>query len=184
MENTSESYYASRDEFNRLIQTNLWNTAKAAQLWYYMNRTCYNGLCRFSSRYGEKFNSPYGKYKNIKYVKNFSSVKAAIERWTLVSLDFSKIVTVEGDLIYADPPYDTEFTKYTAQDFKWDDQLRLVEYLCNSGQKIVASNQATDRIVDLYKSHGFDYKILDAPRRISCNGDRTPAREILAWKGF
>jgi hypothetical protein len=24
----------------------------------------------------------------------------------------------------------------------------------------------------------------DAPRMISCNGDRTPAREVLAAKGF
>src|SRR5258708_8050388 len=44
------------------------------------------------------------------------------------------------------------------------------------------SNQATKRIVALYRSLKFDLKFLDAPRRISCNGDRQTAREVLATK--
>jgi DNA adenine methylase len=40
-------------------------------------------------------------------------------------------------------------------------------------------NQATDRIETLYRKLGFVVWFLDAPRRISCTGDRTPAREIL-----
>jgi DNA adenine methylase len=31
---------------------------------------------------------------------------------------------------------------------------------------------------------GYDIRLLDAPRRISCNGDRTPAQEILATRNL
>jgi DNA adenine methylase len=48
---------------------------------------------------------------------------------------------------------------------------------------VVLSNQATDRIVKLYEKLGFKICILAAPRRISCTGDRKPAREVLATKG-
>jgi DNA adenine methylase len=46
------------------------------------------------------------------------------------------------------------------------------------------SNQATDRVVNLYQDSGFTIDIVDAPRRISCNGDRRPAKEVIACKGF
>ena len=34
----------------------------------------------------------------------------------------------------------------------------------------------------LYRRLGYDVRLVDAPRRISCNGDRTPAREVLALR--
>ncbi len=40
------------------------------------------------------------------------------------------------------------------------------------------SNQATKRIVDHYRRLKFDLKFLDAPRRISCHGNRQTAREV------
>ena len=43
-------------------------------------------------------------------------------------------------------------------------------------------NQATPRVRELYGNLGYDIRLLDAPRRISCNGDRTPAEEILATR--
>ena len=49
---------------------------------------------------------------------------------------------------------------------------------------VVASNQATDRIMKLYESLGFKVKILSAPRMISCTGDRTRANEMLAIKNL
>jgi DNA adenine methylase len=35
----------------------------------------------------------------------------------------------------------------------------------------------------LYRRLGFRLITLPAPRRISCNGDRTPAIEVLALRG-
>ena len=88
------------------------------------------------------------------------------------------------DFVYADPPYDVPFTAYSAGGFDWDDQRRLVAWLDRHPGPIVLSNQATDRILELYRAHGFDCRILDAPRAISCTGDRSPAREVLAIRGL
>jgi DNA adenine methylase len=49
---------------------------------------------------------------------------------------------------------------------------------------VIASNQATPRIVALYKSLGFVLYLVKGPRMISCNGDRRRAREILALKNM
>jgi DNA adenine methylase len=48
----------------------------------------------------------------------------------------------------------------------------------------VLSNQATTRIVELYEKLGFEITYLDGPRRISCTGDRSAAKEVLAVKGL
>ena len=78
--------------------------------------------------------------------------------------------------------YNFEFTTYSAGGFSWDDQKRTVHFLAAHPGPVVISNQATPRIIELYEGLGFELSYLDAPRRISCTGDRTAAREVLAIK--
>ena len=78
--------------------------------------------------------------------------------------------------------YESEFTTYSAGGFSWDDQVRTAKRLAAHPGPVVISNQKTARIVDLYEGLGFELSYLDAPRRISCSGDRTFAREVLAVK--
>ena len=68
-ENSETLFYAHRQRFNRLIKEHQSESAEAAQLFYYLNRTCFNGLCRFN-RSGE-FNVPFGSYQRINYVRDF-----------------------------------------------------------------------------------------------------------------
>ena len=42
------------------------------------------------------------------------------------------------------------------------------------------ANRATPRIVKMYERLGYTLKYLTGPRLISCTGDRTPAKEVLA----
>ena len=56
------------------------------------------------------------------------------------------------DFIYADPPYDVEFVSYSQQGFNWDDQVRLADWLAKHPGPVVLSNQATERVVQLYES--------------------------------
>jgi DNA adenine methylase len=94
-------------------------------------------------------------------------------------------MAVDGhDFIYADPPYDVVFTQYAKENFTWDDQIRLAEWLMRHPGPVVLSNQATERIVQLYESCGFTLTYMSAPRRISCTGDRSPAAEVLATRGL
>ncbi|MGA7936074.1 MAG: Dam family site-specific DNA-(adenine-N6)-methyltransferase [Kovacikia sp.] len=181
-ENDPCYYYLCRKQFNELVSTGKAHSKEAAKLFYFMNRTGFNGLCRFNNK--DQFNVPFGRYKTINYVKNFLCYAPVLEKWRFSSVDFVDLQLQPTDLIYADPPYDVQFTKYSANDFKWEDQIRLAEWLvCHQGP-VIASNQATERIVKLYESLGFSIHLIDAPRRISCNGDRTPAKEILAFKGI
>jgi DNA adenine methylase len=178
MENSGPMFYRHRDRFNELIKLGQSAGPEAAQLFYFLNRTGFNGLCRFN-RSGE-FNVPFGRHKTINYLQDFQRYQGLLRRWTFSSGDLNSISLQPGDFVYADPPYDVEFTTYSAGGFSWEDQERTAEWLAQHDGPVVLSNQATERIEKLYKRLGFKLKYLEAPRRISCNGDRTAAREVLA----
>ncbi len=180
MTNDKDFYYRSRSRFNELIRTKSARSQEAAELFYYLNRTGYNGLCRFNKK-GE-FNVPFGRYKNINYIRDFLEYRPGLQEWEFHTGDFANLKLRDDDFIYADPPYDVEFTQYAQVNFIWEDQVRLAQWLAQHPGPVVSSNQATNRIVELYSDLGFELLVLDAPRRISCTGDRTPAKEILALK--
>lgn len=149
-------------------------------LFYYLNRTGYNGLCRFNQ--SGFFNVPFGRYKQINYTRDFSAYHEALKEWSFLCEDFEGIPVEDEDFVYADPPYDTEFKQYSTSGFDWKDQVRLAHWLAAHPGPVIASNQATERIVKLYSELGFDLFFLDGSRMISCTGDRTKAKEILATK--
>jgi DNA adenine methylase len=182
MVNNEKVFYQHRTRFNELIRLGTWRSAEAAQLFYFLNRTGFNGLCRFN-RAGE-FNVPFGRHKSISYVRDFSGFQRAFRKWIFSSVDVGKLGFETGDFIYADPPYDVEFTTYSAGGFSWEDQVRTAEILAAHQGPVLLSNQATARIVKLYRRLGFKLRHLDGPRRISCTGDRTAAKEVLAYKAL
>jgi len=182
MRNDEDDYYRYRNVFNSLVTRGKAHTKKAAELFYYLNRTGYNGLCRFNKK-GE-FNVPFGRYKNINYVRDFTCYRDPFSDWHFSQGDFALLPLRKTDFIYADPPYDVQFTQYAKEGFVWRDQVRLAKWLSGHRGPVVASNQATDRIVELYRGLGFELRFLDAPRMINCTGDRSPAREILALRNF
>ena len=111
-----------------LMKTCSRDLRQAAARFYYLNRTCYNGLCRFN-RKGE-FNVPFGSYKTIHYLntENFHEYRETLSRWTFTASDFQNIQLQPDDFVYADPPYDVQFVNYSKHGFSWDDQVRLAEY--------------------------------------------------------
>jgi DNA adenine methylase len=171
-------YYKYRERFNQLISKGKWNTKESALLFYYLNHTGYNGLCRFNQK--GLFNVPFGEYKSVTYLSDFSIYGSIFKSWHFTCKDFEEIEIGEKDFIYADPPYDVEFRQYSSQGFTWDEQVRLAKWIRRLKVPAVISNQATDRVVELYKSMDFELSFVEAPRMISCTGDRKPAREVLA----
>ncbi len=182
MRNEERHYYKARERFNELIRKQKAGSKEAAELFYYLNRTGFNGLCRFNKK-GE-FNVPFGRYKNINYRRDFSEYAAVLSRYDIIVSDFRSFPFEESDFVYADPPYDVEFTSYSAGGFSFEDQTDLAVRLSRHPGPVLISNQSTKRIIELYGDLGFALHYLSAPRRISCNGDRTPAQEVLAVKGF
>ena len=183
-DNDEVLYYQRRDRFNELIRLQQHETMEAALLFYYLNRTGFNGLCRFNS--DGLFNVPKGSYKRINYMKtrHFRMYRYVLADWEFHEGDFEDLELQPGDFVYADPPYDVPFTQYTKQGFDWEDQKRLARWLSQHDGPVVLSNQATNRITHLYNSLGFKMIILEAPRRISSNGDRSPAKEVLACRNL
>jgi DNA adenine methylase len=176
--NNEAVFYRHRERFNELLRSGRADTEEAAALFYYLNRTGYNGLCRFNSR-GE-FNVPFGQYKVITYATGFGRFREALAQWEFTTGDFSDIAVDRDDFVYADPPYDVEFTAYSKGGFSWEDQERTAQVFAKHRGPVILVNQATPRIEKLYRGLGYDVRFMNAPRRISCTGDRTPAREILA----
>lgn len=180
MENEEGVFYRNRDRFNEILRTDDAANAEAAALFYYLNRTGFNGLCRFNSQ--GAFNVPFGSYKRIAYTRDFSMYQRTFAGWEFTGGDIEEVGLEKGDFVYADPPYDVEFTHYAKGGFSWLDQERTAVCLARHQGPVVLVNQATDRIEALFRKLGYRIGFLDAPRRISCNGDRRPAREIIATR--
>jgi len=175
-------YAHNRARFNELIRDGEGSGAEAAALFYYLNRTGYNGLCRFNAR--GFFNVPFGRYKSIPYREEFSPYKDALAHCVFKNGDFAKLRLRADDFVYADPPYDVEFTSYSAGGFTWEDQERLADWLAAHPGPVVASNQATRRVLRLYRNLGFRVRTVPAPRRISCDGNRDDAEEMIAVRNL
>jgi len=182
LENNEALFYKHRDRFNALLAGGKSTSREAAALFYFLNRTGFNGLCRFN-RTGE-FNVPFGRYARIGYTRDFTPYREVFAEWTFSCTDFEAVPLDRDDFVYADPPYDVEFTQYAKGGFNWEDQERAAAWLSNHVGPVVLVNQATDRVEQLYRRLGYSVRFLDAPRRISCTGDRTPAREIMGTRNL
>ena len=180
LENDRAAFYAHRQRFNALIAAGRARSREAASLFYYLNRTGYNGLCRFN-RAGA-FNVPFGRYARIGYQRDLRAFVPVLAAWTFTNRDIAAVPLEPGDFVYADPPYDVEFRQYGPRGFAWEDQVRTAERLAVHRGPVVLVNQATRRIDDLYRRLGYAVTEIAGPRRISCTGDRRPARELLATR--
>lgn len=180
--NTEEQYYEIRRRFNAYQFSDEFN----AQAFYYMNRVGYRGLCRTNLDGG--FNVPFGHYKKPILDHDFSAYRKAFRYWDFFNYGYEAALALSKEHVrpcfyYADPPYADGFTSYSGS-FTWDDQVNLASSLAALNNPVVANNKATDRIIDLYQGFGFDIEIISMKRRISCDGDRTDAQEILATRNL
>ncbi len=181
--NDSDRYYDFRTEFHATEDSRL----KSA-LFLYMNKHCYNGLCRYNASGG--FNVPFGRYKRPYFPEvemNFFAEKAQTAQF--VQADFVETMSqaVPGDVVYCDPPYvplsaTANFTSYSAGSFGADEQRELArqaEKLAARGITVVISNHDTEFVRAEYaQATIYDF---DVQRYISRNGNnRGKAAEVLA----
>lgn len=145
----------------------------------YLNKTCFNGLCRYNAK--GNFNTPIGSYKNPKiYDKDLIfSVYDVLKNVSITNKDFEvvSLKAKKGDFVYFDPPYyplnkTSSFVSYT-DNFSANEQIRLYKLfkmLDCEGIKVLQSNSNTDFIKELYK----DFEIIEviSKRAINCKGDK------------
>ncbi|MTC34334.1 Dam family site-specific DNA-(adenine-N6)-methyltransferase [Providencia alcalifaciens] len=178
-------YYWFRAEFN--TKKSELNAVENACLFLYLNRHCFNGLCRYNKK-GE-FNVPFGKLKKPYFPeKEIVSFSEKAMRADIVCLEWQDTLSLVdfGDGVYCDPPYMGDgFTRYHTAGFSDEDQEALAKTLkdinSNQGNPVTVSNSIAAK--ELYLDLGFAVHEIEAPRKISANGNRKSATEIIAVLG-
>ena len=182
MRNEGELYYGHRARFNQLIGDGGVESKEAAELFYYLNHTGYNGLCRFN-RKGE-FNVPHGRYRRPRILDRdgLRAASAVLRDVELRCEDFEQECAGAGpgDFVYFDPPFhpmsDTSsFTAYTEASFDREDQLRLkwsIDGLRERGVPVMLSNSPHQWVVGLYEGSRYHLARVAARRAINSRGDR------------
>lgn len=181
--NSAENYYSIRAEFNLSS-----NSEERAAMFLYLNRHCYNGLCRYNQSGG--FNVPYGKYKAPYFpeaeIRAFAE-KAKRATFVCCSFDEALEMVLPGDVIYCDPPYmpasaTANFTSYSTETFGGLEHHQLsadLLTLAERGYPVIASNSDTRESRGLYGK--FNIVSFDAPRSIGASaGSIKSAPEIIA----
>ena len=181
--NTEDAFYRLRDCFNTTQ-----NPLEKAALFVYLNKHCYNGLCRYNSKGG--FNVPFGRYAKPYFPElEMQSFYAQAQRAQFIVSGFVETMEAAepGDVVYCDPPYvplssTSNFSDYSSVKFRHKEQEKLAELavtLAIKGIPVVISNHTTDFTVGAYKNAKID--VFDVQRYISCDGsNRNKVSELLA----
>lgn len=175
---SKEHFYSIR-ALDREVNFSALNPIFRAARFIYLNKTCFNGLCRYNAK--GQFNTPFGAYKNPKIYDEALILNAhyALQDVVILNEDFEFVrdLAKKGDFVYFDPPYfplnsTSNFTSYT-QNFLENEQIRLYALFCDlnsRGVKLLQSNSSTDFIKNLYKN--FQIQAIQAKRAINCKGDK------------
>lgn len=164
-------------------------TFRAARF-IYLNKTCFNGLCRYNAK-GE-FNTPMGSYKNPKIYDERLILNAhrALQGVQLKECDFALALGLaqRGDFVYLDPPYfpiskTSSFVGY-CDSFLENEQRRLCaafRELVSRGVMVLESNSSARFIREIYSD--FCMIELKARRAINCKSDKRGTLVEVLIKG-
>jgi DNA adenine methylase len=162
-----------------------------AQLFVYLNRHCYNGLCRFNQ--GGAFNTPFGRYEQPHFpAAQMRTFAAKLAQAELRTADFRETIDAArtGDVVYCDPPYlplrDQGFTQYSGTTFSLRDHEALAALAFAAAQRgatVLVSNHDSDVSRKLY-CRADAIHCIQVSRTISRNGDdRRKVDELIAVFG-
>ena len=172
--NTPQTYYSLRTEFNLCT-----DAYRRALLFLYLNRHCYNGLCRYNLS-GE-FNVPFGRYKKPYFPEielNWFAEKAQSAVFVCEHYQQTLMKAESGSVVYCDPPYvplstTANFTAYHTNSFNNIEQQNLA--------KMAQQLASVDRVPVLISNHDTSLTrewYCDAILHV-VRGRRTISRNIL-----
>lgn len=184
--NTQAAFTYLRDKFNASQ-----DVAEKSAIFVYLNRHCFNGLCRYNKKGG--FNVPFGRYVAPACpVEGMRAFHAKSQQAVFAIAPFEDtLAQVEpGDVVYCDPPYSpasatSNFTSYTKDGFSQKEQGALgmiAHQLANRGIPVVISNHDTPFTRQVYKEAHI--VAFDVQRFISAKAsERKAAAELIASFG-
>jgi DNA adenine methylase len=185
----SAFYMHFRYIYNHIGEYIIDDSTKSA-IFFFIRNFAYGGMFRYNS--SGKFNAPYGgiQYnkknlqKKVDYLKS-TSLLYILKTTVKENLDFEdfliKYKPSKNDFIFFDPPYDSEFSTYTKNEFGKSDQKRLSEYLvkkCKSRWMLIIKN--TKFVQELYFDKGFNIKSFEKTYLVSfMNRNNKNAQHLL-----
>lgn len=181
--NTLAAYLALRVEFNSMVGSfdpQVGDVRRAA-LFAYLNRHCFNGLCRYNLAGG--FNAHFGSYKAPVWNHDAATaLRTRLASATVLWADWrTTMERVEpGDTVYCDPPYLDTFSHYSVGGFgvgEHQDLAKAAFAAADRGARVVMSNSL--EAASLYA--GAEIVELDAVRSVSRSAaGRGKKTELLA----
>jgi len=183
--NESDRFYGLRAEFNASS-----DTYRRSVLFLYLNRHCYNGLCRYNL--SGAFNVPFGRYKKPYFPEEelyWFAEKAKNAVFVCEHYQDTLLKAQSGSVVYCDPPYaplsaTANFTAYHTNSFSMDDQrnlARLAYQLSNENDvPVLISNHETPLTLEWYAQAKQLHRV-SARRTISSKvAQRSMVNELLA----
>lgn len=197
--NVEKAYYSLRDEFNGYVQAKDKGGIGKSALFIYLNRHCFNGLCRYGPN---GFNVPFGRYAKpaapIEEMMAFAELMSDVRIEGPCGFEESMAKADEDTLVYCDPPYfplteTSNFTQYSNKSGfgpEMQEKLAVAAAECaQRGAVVLISNHDVPVCRKLYqdvaKAHGLQkvhFQEFGVPRFISSKGkDRgNKASELIA----
>lgn len=193
-ETRRDFYMQMRENFN----TKSLNPIENTTLFFFLNRTCFNGLYRVNRK--GLFNVPFGKYAHptICDANTIMTDSELLQRVTILHGDYQQTLAHAGKhtLFYFDPPYrplsnTSSFNDYSAEAFDDVAQVRLKEF-CDqvhvAGHRFMLSNadcfsHNSDRFFeDLYVN--YDIQRVWASRNVNANASKRGKLQELLIRNF
>lgn len=176
-------YYWIRNRFNTMDKTSIERSA----LFMFINKTCFRGMYRESSK---GYNVPFGHYKTTPTIidkKELDCISDLIKNVVFLNCDFNesfkKIET--GDFVYVDPPYVPEenkksFVGYVSEGFNLENHKILFEEIKKLNKKkikFILSNSNAKLVQDTFKEYKRDE--ITARRAINSKNPGSTSVELI-----
>lgn len=179
-------YYRYLYNNNNIIK----NKDLATALFVFIRNYAYSGMFRYNN--DGDFNVPYGGIaynsklldKKIEYYKS-SEIIELFKKTKIYCMDFEKFLDKTqpkySDFIFLDPPYDSDFSTYSKNEFSREDQKRLANYMCKKCKaKWMMVIKNTPFIYSLYAKKGLKIKKFDKNYTVSfMNRNNKEAEHLL-----
>lgn len=161
---TSGYYMYMRNVFNRIEKNEEVFFAEEYKIavFYFVREFCYGSMFRYNK--AGDFNIPYGgmAYNSKDFKKKIDllfseEAQNYFKDTEIYCCDFEKILdnVQEGDFVFLDPPYDTDFSDYENRSFGESDQRRLAKRLHDTKAKFLLIIKNTPLISELYQNNGY-----------------------------
>lgn len=168
-------YMYIRYIYNNVDNFNL-NIGFSSAIFYFIREFCYSSMFRYNKSGG--FNVPYGgiSYNRKDFLRKINYLQSIdlqqfLAETGIYNLDFEEffdeIEPRQGDFIFLDPPYDSDFSTYAQNSFTQQDQIRLANCLRDIQANFMLVIKNTEFIFNLYNDLGFNINFFDKSYLVS-----------------